>query len=193
MIPEPIAVTLEVIEVLESLDIPYVIGGSLASARYGTARATMDSDLVVKLGQRHIPQLIARLKNRFYADETMALSAVQRSSSFNLIHLETMFKVDLFVASQRPFDEAQLSRRIAQPVAEGDSRTIFMLSAEDTILAKLAWYRMGGEQSERQWRDVQGVIKAQQNRLDHTYMMKMSQSLRVQDLLTRLLTETDQI
>ena len=153
-LPEPIAVTLIVIDVLEQLDIPYVIGGSLASTQHGTARATFDSDLVVRMDKSHVPSLVSQLQSAFYVDEMMALSAIKHKSSFNLIHLETMFKVDFFIAKDDAFDRAQIERRVARPVAEDSDREIYVLSAEDIILAKLRWYRMSGEQSERQWRDV---------------------------------------
>jgi hypothetical protein len=155
-LPEPIAVTLLVIDVLEQLNIPYVIAGSLASAQHGVARSTLDSDLVVMMNKSHVPKFISRLQDEFYADEEMALNAIENKSSFNLIHLETMFKVDLFIAKDEAFDRAQIERRIPRAVAEEFDREIYVLAAEDTILAKLRWYQMGGEQSERQWRDVVG-------------------------------------
>ena len=66
-LPEPIAVTLLVIDVLEQLNIPYAIGGSLASARYGTARATLDSDLVVQMDESHVSQFVSQLQDTFYS------------------------------------------------------------------------------------------------------------------------------
>lgn len=186
-LPEPIAVTLLVIDVLEQLDIPYVVVGSLASTQHGVARSTFDSDLVVKLNQSHVPLLISRLQDAFYADEKMALNAIGNKSSFNLIHLETMFKVDLFIARDEAFDRAQIERRVPRAVAEDFDREIYVLSAEDTILAKLRWYRMGREQSERQWRDVVGVVKVQGDGLDIDYLRMMAAVAGVEDLLVRLL------
>ncbi len=186
-LPEPIAVTLLVIDVLEQLNIPYVVVGSLASTQHGTARSTLDSDLVVALHESDVSALISRLQGAFYADGQMALNAIKHKSSFNLIHLETMFKVDLFIAKDGVFDRAQIERRVARGVAENIDRKIYILSAEDTILAKLRWYRLGGEQSERQWRDVMGVVKVQGERLDLTYLNKMASVVQVEDLLARLL------
>lgn len=186
-LPEPIAVTLLVIDVLEQLIVPYVIGGSLASTQHGMARSTLDSDLVVLMDESHVQPFISQLQDEFYADEEMAFDAVANRSSFNLIHLETMFKVDIFVAGDGIFEHAQIERRVPGAVSQDLDREVYVLSAEDTILAKLRWYRMGGEQSERQWRDVVGVIKVQGERLDREYLNKMAAELGVEDLLNRLL------
>lgn len=189
-LPEPIAVTLLVIDVLEQLKIPYVVGGSLASSQHGMARATLDSDLIVKLNEINVQPLIEKLQVDFYADEQMARNAIRNNSSFNLIHLETMFKVDIFIAKEENFENSQIERRVSRPVAKNLERKIYVLSAEDTVLAKLRWYKMGGEQSEQQWRDVVGIIKVQANRLDHDYLRSTAEELRVVDLLTRLLEQT---
>ena len=118
MLSEPIAVTLLVIEALEALNVPYLIGGSLASAVHGVARATADTDLVTDLRPEHAEPLAEALIGAFYVDTKAIQDAVRHRNSFNVIHLETMFKVDLFVRKQRPFDQAQFERRVAQAVSE---------------------------------------------------------------------------
>ncbi|MEA3337966.1 MAG: hypothetical protein U9R25_18915 [Chloroflexota bacterium] len=185
-VSEPIAVTLLVIDALESLHIPYVIGGSLASALHGVARATLDSDLVVDLQPGHVKPLVQALQEAFYVDEMAVRQAIERQSSFNLIHLETIFKVDLFIAGQQPFTQAQIRNAQAVVVATDPERTARFSSAEDTILAKLRWYRLGGDSSERQWRDVTGIITAQAARLDWSYLQQGAAELGVADLLVRL-------
>ena len=62
-----------------------------------------------------------------------------------------------------------------------------MARAEDTILAKLVWYRKGGEVPDRQWHDVLGVIQVQAGRLDSAYLREWAANLRVTDLLVKAL------
>lgn len=121
----------------------------------------------------------------------MIRQAVQQRSSFNLIHLQTMFKVDVFLTKARSFDRQQLTRRMAAPVSDDESKQIWVLSPEDVVLAKLDWFRMGGEVSERQWRDILGVLKTQQGRLDIAYLRQWAQSLDLTELMERALHEMD--
>jgi hypothetical protein len=192
MLSEPIAVTLSVIEALDTLGVPYLIGGSLASAVHGVARATADTDLVADLRPEHARPLAQALNDAFYVDAESIQDAIRRRSSFNVIHLNTMFKVDVFVRKQRPFDQAQFERRVAQVVATDPERTAYVASPEDTVLAKLEWFRLGGEVSDRQWRDVLGVLKVQGERLDLVYLRRWAAALRIADLLEQALAQTGQ-
>ncbi len=186
---EPVAVTLLVVEALEQLNVPYLIGGSLASALYGVGRTTVDTDLVADLQPDHVEPLAGALASTFYVDVETIREAIRQRASFSVIHLELMFKVDVFIPKPRPFDRAQFERRVAQTIAPDTDRTAYFASAEDTILAKLEWYRLGNETSERQWRDVLGVLAAQAGRLDLNYLRQSAATLGVADLLERALVE----
>lgn len=191
---DPIEITLWVAAVLENtLEVPYAIGGSLASAFHGVMRATMDADLVADLQLHHVAPLVAAVGDAFYADETMIRDAVRRRASFNILHLETMFKVDIFVAKPRSFDRAQLSRRQLSQLGPAVEQTAYVISAEDTVLAKLEWYKRGNQVSDRQWRDVLGVLRVQHGQLERAYLRQMAQELDVLDLLERALAEADEI
>lgn len=192
MLSEPVAATLLVIEALETLDVPYLIGGSLASAVHGVTRATLDTDLVADLRSEHAEPLAQALGDAFYVDVEAIQDAIRRRSSFNAIHLATMFKVDVFVHKRRPFDQAQFERRTAQVIATDPERKAYVASPEDTVLTKLEWYRLGGEVSDRQWRDVLGVLKVQGERLDLAYLRRWAATLRVSDLLERALAQAGQ-
>lgn len=190
MLSEPIAVTLQVIEALEALDVPYLIGGSFAAAVYGVARLTADADLVAEVRFEHVDPLVGRLSADFYLDVESMREAIRQCSSFSLIHFKTMFKVDVFIPKQRPYSQTQLERRVRQPLSSETDRQAYFSSAEDSILSKLEWYRLGGEVSERQWRDILGVIKMQGERLDLTYLRQWAAALNVIDLLEKALLET---
>ncbi len=189
VLTEPLAVTLLVIQALDELGVPYFIGGSLASAVHGVVRTTMDVDLVAALEPGHVAPFVARLGEAFYADEGMIRDAVNRHSSFNVIHLESMFKVDVFVYKGRPFERVQFERRTLQSLSQDPPRAAYVTTAEDIILAKLEWYRQGGEISERQWRDVLNVVKVQGEVLDVEYLRHWATQLKIADLLARVLEE----
>ena len=187
---EPLAVTLRITGVFEDLGVVYAIGGSLASAVHGIGRATMDVDIVAELGLEDVPPLLRAVSDQFYVEEAAVRDAVLRHGSFNLIHLETMFKVDIFVAGTRSFDRAQLARRELYLLDDESRLHAYVATAEDTILAKLEWYRLGDGVSDRQWRDVLGVIEVQGDRLDRNYLRRMAATLDVADLLEQALGET---
>ena len=190
MLPEPIAVTVKVTQTLEKLGVPYLISGSLASTLYGMVRTTQDSDIVADMRLEHIQPFVNALQNEFFIDEEMIAEAIQRNSSFNIIHRETMFKVDVFIPSPRPFHQSQLARAQRQTFPADPEVSARFSSAEDTILSKLEWYRLGGEVSERQWRDVLGILKTRAGTLDLDYLREWAKELKVSDLLEQVLAES---
>ena len=189
---EALGVTRQVTAVFDALGVAYVIGGSLAGMVHGLVRTTLDADIVAELQPDHAAALVAALGEAFYVpDEATLREAIARRGSFNLIHLATMFKVDVFVPQARPFDRQQLARRIGERVGSGSEERLWVLSAEDVILAKLEWFRRGGEASERQWRDVLGVVRAQGAALDVAYLRQWGAALGVDDLVERALAAAE--
>jgi hypothetical protein len=191
MLSEPVAVTLLVIKALDELNVPYMIGGSLASAMQGLARSTLDTDLVTKLKLEHIDPLVASLSKEFYISENAMRDAINRRISFNVIHLETMFKVDIFISKSRKFDQMQFKRRVKQTISNDPDHVVYIASVEDNILAKLEWYRMGNEISERQWQDVIGMLKTQGSKIESDYLNYWANELGVSDLLEKALVGKD--
>lgn len=188
---EPIEVTIRVTQVLEKLNIPYLISGSLASTLYGMVRTTQDSDLVAEMQLEHLQPFVLDLQDEFFLDEEMIAESVQRHTSFNIIHRESMFKVDVFIPYPRPFLQSQLARAQRHTFIFDSEISAKFSSPEDIILAKLEWYRLGGEVSERQWRDILGVLKTHSGELDLGYLRKWANELKVSDLLELVLKEVE--
>ena len=179
-----------VVDAFEELGVAYYIGGSVASLAHGIYRATADVDLVADLRMEHVRPLKRLLQSTYYIDEDMIRDAIKHRSEFNLLHLDTMFKVDVFLPKTRPFDQ-EVRRRVQQSRLNIDENTrLFNLeSPEDVILTKLEWYKMGGEVSDRQWNDILGVLKVQGMNLDMSYLKRWASALGVTDLLERALVD----
>jgi hypothetical protein len=184
---DPVRITTKVTTVLEQLGVRYFISGSLASTLYGVVRTTMDSDVVADLKQQHIGDLVSSLENEFYIDEDMISAAVRQRSSFNIIHRDSFFKVDVIIPELRPYLNFQFTRAHRQVLSIEPEIQAMVASPEDIVLAKLEWYRIGGEVSERQWRDVVGILGVQAGLLDMSYLNRMAEELGVKDLIQKAL------
>ena len=186
MLEEPFLVIGKVAQALDHLGVPYVVGGSVASSVYGVPRATLDVDLVADLAANHVDPLVALLSGEFYIDADMIYEAIARRACFNVIHLATMFKADIFVPARDAWSRSEMARGRVETVGEGaEAVSIRFASPEDTLLHKLVWYQLGHHLSERQWRDVLGVLDVQGGFLDQSYLDTWAASLGVADLLRR--------
>ena len=187
---EPIEVTLAVTSILERLGIEYLVGGSLATSLHGIPRATLDVDIVADLRMTHLDPFVSALQESFFVDADMVRDAIRRRATFNILHLATMFKVDVFVAGADDLLSTELARKQRVRVLEEPQSDLFVASPEDMVLQKLIWYRKGGGISDRQWGDIVGVIETQGERLDMAYLRLWATRKGIADLLDRVLTET---
>lgn len=180
-----------IINAFNQLGILYYIGGSVASSAYGFARSTLDVDMVSNLTPIQVKPLINMIENEYYINESMIVDAIENRSSFNAIHLETMLKVDVFILKDGPYHQESFKRRRKDTIDEDEaSIELYLASPEDIILAKLDWYRLYGQESERQWLDVLGVIKVQEDQLDFEYLAKWAVDLQLLELLKKAFGET---
>lgn len=176
MLEDPIWLARRVAVILESLDISYYVCGSVASSLQGEIRYTQDLDLVIKIEPVKAELLIEAMAGEFYISEVAVEEALSgKTSSFNVIHLETTEKADLFVMGKDEFSQVQMARRRLH--VAGENQSFYLSSPEDTVLHKLIWFGMTGGESQKQWRDILGVLKLQGESLDVDYMGEWGEKL----------------
>lgn len=177
------------LDYFDELGVVAVLGGSMASSLIGEPRATNDVDLAAALTHDTATRLIGKLGEAFYADPAAIQEAVMYRSSFNVIHLATATKVDVFVLGDGLLDRRQASRRVQIEVADEDKTLLWVSSPEDQVLRKLAWYRLGQEVSDRQWRDIRAMLQVQEGTLDRVDPESAARELGLVDLLHRAIRE----
>ena len=171
---------------LTKLGIRHYVGGSVASSFHGATRSTMDVDLVADISEGNVPEFLKCFDKDFYISEAAVRDAIRRKSCFNLVHLPTSFKVDVFVSRQRPFDVTAMNRATMELLGDNHVLEIHVATAEDAIISKLEWYRKTNETSERQWNDVTRLMKLLGDAADMQYLNDAAESVGVKDLLDRL-------
>lgn len=182
-----------VVNCFEKLRIPYYIGGSFASSAYGIARATADIDMVTQLHKFHIEEIIKELSSDYFIDEPMILEAVITQSSFNILHLATGIKIDIFLLGDSEYSQKTAERIKRDTFNDGTGEVeIYLCSAEDIILNKLLWFKKGNMTSQKQWLDILGVVKVQKGLLDIKYLEYWSAKLEVKDLFNKALLESEE-
>jgi len=189
VIAEPVQITQQIVEVFNCLNIFYFVGGSLASSLYGVPRATQDVDIIADIKRESIPLLINAFQQEFYIDVDMILDAIRYRTSFNIIHLKTMFKADIFILKPDVLSQEEMKRRKQYQLSESPGDVLFLSSAEDIIINKLFWFKLGGGVSERQWNDALGVIRVQSKILDYRYLEDVASQRGVFPLLQKALQE----
>jgi hypothetical protein len=178
-----------VLHELNRLGARYYIGGSVASSSHGVGRSTLDVDVVAELDEASVISLFAKLQDKYYISQAAALDAVQRRSSFSLVCLATSFKIDIFVSQDREFDRSVFERASIEILGDAAPLSACVATAEDILLLKLEWYRLGNENLQRQWDDLTQVVKLQGDRLDREYLHRWAEELGVTELLARLLSQ----
>jgi hypothetical protein len=187
----PIDVALRVARAFDALGLGYFLGGSFASSIQGEPRATNDIDFVVDLPLAKVEPLVQELGPDFDVDDESLEEAVRLHRSWNIYHLPTAVKIDLFILQSSPFDRSEFSRR--RPVEIRPGEAIVVKSAEDTVLRKLLWFQAGGGVSDRQWRDIVQVLRVSGPTMDPGYLEDWAGQLGVMDLFARARDEAARI
>jgi len=176
-------------EVFDTLGIPYAIGGSIASSMYGTVRFTRDADIGVYPFTSAADKFYERLKDRFYVSEEAMQRALSCCGTFNIIHLETAFKIDIFLLGPSDFERQLVVRSKMVRLGETPESDLCFVSPEDVILLKLRRLSEADGFSENQWDDILGVLAIQGRALDFRYMTDYARNLGVEELLERAIAE----
>jgi hypothetical protein len=176
------------VEAFDRLDIAYYIGGSVSSSLHGMARQSQDVDVIADIRPDQVRALVQALQSDYHVDEQAWQTAIKHGQLYNVIHMNTMLKVDLIPLKRRAFTREEARR--AQPhLLEAGTRPVRIASAEDAVLTKLEWFEMGGRSSGRQWKDILGIMRRQGAALDLAYLRHWADTLRVRDLLERALVD----
>jgi hypothetical protein len=186
-IQDSISLAGELHKIFDSMDISYYVSGGVASSIHGEPRSTRDLDLVIEVRPNEINSLVKTLEEAGYYCPAGAVINLQQGKErmLNITHTETIANADLYITDNSPFALSQMARRILIDV---DGISLFWVaSPEDTILQKLLWSQ--GSQSEKQWRDVLGILKLQAQSLDYAYLTAWAENLNLVEAFTQVLTQ----
>lgn len=178
----------EVIGALERLDISYFLVGSVCSSTWGEIRSTNNADIVVDATEEQIRKLVAHFEGEHYANMESALDALRRRSMFNIISNRSAMKVDLMISKQSPYALEQFRRRTQANIC---GMLVYLQSPEDTILSKLLWGRQS--ESEKQLRDVVGVLTVMRESLDNNYLDEWAATLGLTPELAKARTQSNEV
>jgi hypothetical protein len=174
-----------VLRALESAGVPYMLTGSFASSFHGAPRTTQDVDIVIAPTLGSLQRLVSAFpEDQYYVSREAALQAYGSESLFNVIDLDSGWKIDFIVRKSRPFSIEEFERR-----READlmGTTLYIASAEDVVLSKLEWAKMA--ESDRQIRDVAGILRTQGTDIDLQYVERWVDALQLRIEWDRARTE----
>lgn len=172
---------------LDRAEVRFAVGGSWASTAFGEARFTNDIDMLADLTENNVARFLKFLPNDFYVDSEEAVAALRLGRPFNVIHIATALKFDFFPAAAFAIGTEELDRAICLADTALSTAPVPFVTPEDILLAKLHWFRLGGEVSAVQWRDIQGILRSSAKILDREYLQRGAAKLSVSDLLDRAL------
>jgi hypothetical protein len=182
--PQMLVILKDLTDTLDKLGIGYAIGGSIASSVYGKVRFTEDADVTVEPFDHQGDNLLELLKPTYYISKEAMYHALSQRSSFNVVHLETAFKIDVFVRKDTDFERQLIPRSRPLKLSESVAKPLSVVSPEDIILLKLQCYEATAS-SQRQWNDVLGVLSVRAGKLDLAYLKKWAVALGINELLEK--------
>lgn len=187
--PNDVEVLKDFVEVLEKFGIRYAVGGSIASSFYGKVRFTVDADITVEPFENLAEKFYENLKTKFYISKSAMYQALSSRSSFNIIDIQTSFKIDVFICKDIAFQRQMLKHPNKIQLSEQIEKNFSVVLPEDIILLKLQWYQSTDNTSKKQWDDILGVFAVQAGKLDYDYLKKWAENLELTEILQKALSE----
>ncbi len=175
-------IVLTIVAALDQLHIPYMLVGSYSSNFYGVARATLDADIVLRLENRDLSDVIRLLGPGFRLDPQMSFETITATTRYDILHMASSFRIELFLIGDDPHDRERFARRIHVNIA---GRTVFLPTPEDVIVTKLLWSK-GGDRA-KDIEDVAGILAVQSGHLDLAYIRHWTDLHATRDLFEGLL------
>lgn len=166
----------EIAKRLDHAGIPYMFTGSIAANFYTVPRMTRDMDIVVELKEADADKVYSLFGKDFYADKGMILEAIRKEGMFNIIHYQSVFKIDFIVRKNNPYRIEEFKRR--KKITFEDAE-LYIASPEDLILSKLYWAK--DSMSELQLNDVRNLLKSVKG-LDEGYLKQWANYLGVGEI-----------
>jgi len=169
----------------ERLGVPYVLAGGVATIVYGEPRSTLDVDFAVHLGPEQARRLAAVAGSTFLVQAESPIEAARTLSMFSMVHATSYMKIDVHVVPRTGIHKMEIERGRWQRLGPGHPDEIRIATPEDIVLQKLRWYADADCTSQKQWRDVLGILKSRGHSLDFDYLATWAPELRVTDLLEK--------
>lgn len=178
---------LPIIDVYEQLGVHYLLTGSVACSVYGLPRAVQDVDVLAEIHSKQLPFLFERLAENYLFDQDVASLAVRQRTSFSLLHLSRLVKMDILLPSTI-FEASMLQHKQTVALIEGKA-PLSIATPEDLILIRLIWYHHSGNRADDQWNDILGILKVQAPTLNLVYLSQQAETLQISDLLVLALID----
>lgn len=163
---------------LNGAGIEYMMTGSMAMALYSNPRMTRDIDVIIQVSSMDAGRIVALFQKDFYVDEAVVRQAIRDRGMFNIIHNDSVVKVDFIIRKDEEYRIEEFARKKKITI---DTVPVWIVAPEDLILSKLVWVKNSG--SELQFRDARQMMALKD--IDETYLQKWSRTLGVDDLMKR--------
>ena len=189
------AIMLPLVNLFDELNVSHYLGGSIASSVYGMQQLAKDIDLVADLHEHMLPSLFALSRHGYLVDEDEVQQAFQAKTSFSLIHLDSLMKIDVILPKHDGFDIA-MRPLVTQYILDKRYPPFHVASVNEMILFKLHRYNQhellhtDGMHDDAEWNDILGMLKVQGPNLNLTLLEQWTKDLAIEDTWQQALIDS---